>query len=52
LNKAAISSKTIVVMTLATAIGASGALFAQGAKTPATAPRLPERAFETVKEER
>ena len=51
MNKAAISSKTIVVMTLATAIGASGALFAQGAKTPATAPRLPERAFETVKEE-
>jgi hypothetical protein len=38
-------------MILATAIGASGALIAQGAKAPATTPRLPEQAFETVKEE-
>ncbi len=38
--------KTLFILTLASAIGTSGTLLAQ-----TTAPRLPDRAFETVKEE-
>ncbi len=40
-----------VAMILATAIGASGASFAQGAQASAATRRLPEQAYETVKEE-
>ncbi len=51
MNKLVVNRKALVALSIATALGAQGALVAQGPKAPSSAPRLPESVFEAVKEE-
>lgn len=51
MNKESTRFTTTAALLLAAAIGTSGVALAQENKAPARAPRLPERAFEFVKEE-